>query len=101
MFPTRIPIDFRPRAVTADKAAPRPWPARSEWIVQLRKGDGSREILADVPWPGLFEAVRLSAAGCPEWPGDLDLCTDALYMQLTGKRPEEVFPALANPTAHA
>lgn len=50
---------------------------------------------------GVFEAVGLSAAGCPEWPGDIDLCADALYMQLTGKRPEDVFPALANPTAHA
>jgi hypothetical protein len=51
--------------------------------------------------PGVFDAVRLSAAGCPEWPGDLDLCADALYLQLTGKRPEEVFPALTNLTAHA
>jgi len=37
--------------------------------------------------PGLFEAVRISA--------------DALYMQLTGKRPEDVFPSLAKPNAHA
>lgn len=51
--------------------------------------------------PGIFEAVKLSEAGCPEWPGDIDLCADALYMQLTGKRPEEVFPVLANLTAHA
>jgi len=51
--------------------------------------------------PGLCEAVRISTAGCPEWPGDLDLCADALYMQLTGKRPEDVFPSLAKPNAHA
>lgn len=51
--------------------------------------------------PGVFEAVTLSPTGCPEWPGDIDLCADALYMQLTGKRPEDVFPALAKLTAHA
>ena len=32
--------------------------------------------------PGLFEKVRLAAAGHPEWPGGIDLCPDALYMQL-------------------
>lgn len=44
---------------------------------------------------------RLSPAGCPEWPDDIDLCTDALSMRLTGQRPEEVFPALANLIVHA
>ena len=51
--------------------------------------------------PGTFEQVRLAEAGHPEWPGGIDLCPDALYMQLTGKRPEEVFPALNNLPAHA
>lgn len=51
--------------------------------------------------PGLFAKVRLAAAGHPEWPGGIDLCPDALYMQLTGKRPEEVFPTLKRLSAHA
>jgi len=31
----------------------------------------------------------------------VDLCPDALYMQLTGKRSDEVFPALKHLPAHA
>lgn len=50
---------------------------------------------------GFFEQVFLADAGHPEWPGGLDLCPDALYMKLTGKSPEEVFPALRNLHAHA
>jgi len=48
--------------------------------------------------PGVFEQVFLAEAGHPEWPGCIDLCPDALYMRLTGKRPEEVFPSLKNQT---
>ncbi len=51
--------------------------------------------------PGVFEEVRLTDAGAPEWPGELDLCPDALYLQLSGKRAEEVFPALLRIPAHA
>jgi hypothetical protein len=50
---------------------------------------------------GVFEQVRLAEAGHPEWPGEIDLCPDALYLQLTGKKPEEIFPALNRPSAHA
>jgi len=51
--------------------------------------------------PGVFEQVFLAEAGHPEWPGDIDLCPDALYMKLTGKSPEEVFPTLHKLPAHA
>ena len=51
--------------------------------------------------PGVFEQVRLTDAGHPEWPGEIDLCPDTLYMQLTGMRPEEVFPKLKHLPAHA
>jgi hypothetical protein len=44
--------------------------------------------------PGAFESVTLTAHGAPSWGGDLDLCPDALYLRLTGKRPEDIFPAL-------
>jgi hypothetical protein len=37
--------------------------------------------------------VKLGVHGAIEWPGNLDLCPDALYLRLTGKRPEDVFPA--------
>ncbi len=42
----------------------------------------------------VFEAVRISRSGALEWPGDVDLCGDALYLRLTAKSPDEVFPAL-------
>ena len=35
--------------------------------------------------PGVFAAVSVNEFGAPEWPGQVDLCPDALYMQLTGK----------------
>ena len=56
-----------------------------------------------VAWetPGVFENVSLAEAGHPEWPGGLDLCPDFLYMQLTGKRPEQVFPALSKMPTNA
>jgi hypothetical protein len=38
------------------------------------------------------------------WPGELDFCADALWLQITGKQPEDLFPNLRkkHPThAHA
>jgi hypothetical protein len=28
------------------------------------------------------------------WPGELDFCADALWLQVTGKQPEDLFPQL-------
>jgi len=60
-----------------------------------------RGVFAAWEESGVFAEVRLTDAGHPEWPGGIDLCPDALYMQLTGKCPEEVFPALGHRPAHA
>ncbi|MCC5808431.1 MAG: DUF2442 domain-containing protein [Opitutales bacterium] len=60
-----------------------------------------RGVFAAWKKPGVFGQVRLAEGGHPEWPGGLDLCPDALYMRLTGKRPDEVFPALKLLSAHA
>ncbi len=36
------------------------------------------------------------------WPGELDFCADALWLQVTGKRPEDLFPNLRQErAAHA
>ena len=51
--------------------------------------------------PGVFEQVALAKAGHPEWPGQIDLCPDALYMKLTGKSPDEVFPTIHKLLVHA
>ena len=48
-----------------------------------------------------FEKVRIDESGAPAWGNDLDLCPDALYLRLTGKSAEEIFPKLKSPEAHA
>jgi hypothetical protein len=55
-----------------------------------------RGVFAAWHEPGAFEHVSISEDGALEWPGELDLCPDALYLQLTGKKADEVFPALKN-----
>ena len=42
----------------------------------------------------VFEKVHIGAGGAIAWNDDIDLCPDALYLRLTGKTPEEVFPKL-------
>ena len=42
----------------------------------------------------VFENVHIGANGAIAWNDDIDLCPDALYLQITGKTPEEVFPKL-------
>lgn len=44
--------------------------------------------------PNVFGAVRVEEGGGIEWPGEIDMCPDALYMRLTGKSVEDVFPSL-------
>jgi hypothetical protein len=44
--------------------------------------------------PALFDSVHLGSHGAIEWSADLDLCPDAMYLRLTGKSVEQVFPAI-------
>ena len=41
-----------------------------------------------------FRQVRIGDGGELVWSDEVDLCADALYLQITGKRPEEVFAKL-------
>jgi hypothetical protein len=50
---------------------------------------------------GVFEQLSISLAGALQWPGELDLCPDSLYLQMVGKSAAEVFPALHDSLAHA
>jgi len=45
--------------------------------------------------PGAFEDVSIGSGGEVVWACGVDLCADALYLRLTGKKPEAIFPALA------
>lgn len=43
---------------------------------------------------GEFEKVTIGPSGEVRWNDDVDLCPDALYMQITGKSPVDFFPGL-------
>jgi hypothetical protein len=49
---------------------------------------------------GAFEAVVISSTGALQWPPDLDLCPDSLYLQMTGKSVDELFQTV-KPLTHA
>ncbi len=48
-----------------------------------------------------FRRVGVGEYGSLSWPGELDLCPDALWLQITGKQPEDLFPNLKVLTIHA
>ena len=48
-----------------------------------------------------FEQVHIGSSGELAWGDRVDLCPDALYLKMTGKKPEELFPALRHEPSHA
>ena len=79
--------------------------ALTNFRIWLRYDDGTEGAvdLSDVAgrgvfaaWddPAFFESVRLGSNGAIEWRSDIDICPNAMYLRLTGKSPEDVFPAL-------
>jgi len=86
--------------------------ALKNFRIWLRYDDGTAgEVdLSDVAGHGVFEAwndaaffasVHLGSHGALEWGADIDICPDAMYLRLTGKSPEEVFPGLKSVHADA
>jgi hypothetical protein len=51
--------------------------------------------------PEAFGRVSIGSGGELRWSDEVDLCADALYMELTGKRPEEVLPSLREASVRA
>ncbi len=51
--------------------------------------------------PKAFQNLAIGSGGELRWSDEVDLCADALYMQITGKTPEEVFPDLGKAAIHA
>ena len=78
----------------------------------LRYSDGTEgEVdLSDLAGKGVFklwndyrafEDVRIGDYGAIAWSDKIDLCPDALYLRLTGKTPQEVFPNLKESVVNA
>jgi len=44
--------------------------------------------------PEAFQRVSIGSGGEVRWSDEVDLCADALYMEITGKAPDVVFPSL-------
>jgi hypothetical protein len=51
--------------------------------------------------PKAFQNVSIGSGGELCWNDEVDLCADALYMKITGKTPEEVFPGIGKAPVHA
>ena len=51
--------------------------------------------------PGNFEQARLENGRWIAWDDDIDMDADSLYLQLTGKQPDDLFPALKENPAYA
>lgn len=45
-----------------------------------------------------FRDVQIGPGGELHWGDEIDMCADALYLRVTGKRPEDLFLALLTPT---
>ena len=41
-----------------------------------------------------FEKVRIGPSGELVWGEEMDVCPDAIYLKITGKKPEDIFPKL-------
>ena len=48
-----------------------------------------------------FEQVRIGSSGELTWGDAIDLCPDSLYLRVTGKKPQDLFPALQQERIHA
>lgn len=81
----------------------------------MRTGRTSSSIegvadLSDLAGRGVFEAcsqrkildaVTVGESGAIVWPGENDPSPDALYIRLTGRQAEEIFPVLMRMPADA
>lgn len=83
--------------------------ARSGYRIYLEFSDGSKgEVdLSDLAGKGVFQVwndynffvkVHLGDHREIKWNDEIELCADSLYLRLTGKSPEQLFPKLREKT---
>jgi Protein of unknown function (DUF2442) len=61
-------------------------------VVDLTEFVG-RGVFAAWEVPGVFVQVGATGEGTVEWPGEIDMCPDALYLRMTGKKAEVSVPS--------
>ena len=44
--------------------------------------------------PGVFESASITPHRTIGWSDDAELCADAVYLEITGREPEEILPGL-------
>lgn len=59
------------------------------------------EVFGEWDNPGFFEKVHIGSHREIKWNDEIELCPDSLYLKLTGKTPEELFPRLRREQPHA
>lgn len=78
--------------------------------LKFADGAGGTVDLSDLAGKGVFalwsdyrtfENVRIGQSGQLCWGDEVDLCPDWLYLRLTGKQPEDIFPNLKRGIVHA
>ena len=85
---------------------------RSGFCIELAFDNGERGVVdlsslaghgVFAAWEqlGVFEKMSVTPEGALEWPGEIDLCPDALYLRMTGKSADQVFPLLKDRLSHA
>jgi len=48
-----------------------------------------------------FKKVSIGSSGELLWGKEVDLCPDSLYLQITGKKPQDLFPNIKRKSIHA
>jgi hypothetical protein len=78
--------------------------------IEFSDGAAGEVDLSDLAGKGVFEAwrdyrafeqVHIGPGREIQWSDEIELCPDSLYMRLTGKSPEEMFPELQREITHA
>ena len=65
--------------------------AEGEIDLSQRAGRGVFSIWHD---EGVFETATITQHRTIAWSEDAELCADAVYLQITGRKPEEIMPGL-------
>ncbi len=52
----------------------------------------SKGVFAAWNDPAFFQSVYASPHGGIAWSEDIELCADSIYLELRGKKPEELLP---------